>query len=466
MTRRLVAANAIIIVMRMKLRSYGLSVSIAIGLLIPVGASANLLKSTNFRLDPNVANTFGGLGTSPSYKLTDSGGEAAVGAGSSSSYRLTQGYVAQLVHSLSLSVMPSGTYAYWPLDTGNGTQAFDVSMTGDLGNLQAAPTWGVGKIGQALTFNGSTQYVSSTTTQSGPNAMTEEMWFKTTTTSGGRLMGFGSSSTGASASLDRHVYMSNGGQLVFGVNNGTQKTISSAATYNDGAWHHVAVTLGALGMTMVIDGIRAGTDGTVTTGGAYTGYWRMAYDNLAGWPSAPTSSFFAGSLDEVRVYSRQLTDAEIKGDYIAGQSGLQFAHTLPNVTPGTSSTFGSDAVVRTDAGGYNLFIQATSLLTHTDTTTTIPMMAGTVAAPATWTEGTTKGLGFTVTSGTQVEAKWVGSPYNYAGIPLSAMGFHARTGLNGGIPEVTRVQFRADTDASQKQGSYTTNVTYTATLKP
>ena len=447
-------------------RQFGLILGAAALLALPAAVSANLLQSSHFRLDPNVANTFGGTGTSTSYKLTDSGGEAVVGAGSSASYRLTQGYIAQLAHSLQLSVMPSGTYAYWPLDTGNGAQAFDVSMTGDVGNLQSAPTWGAGKLGQALTFNGSSQYVATSTTQTNPTSFTQEMWFKTTTSSGGRLFGFGTAQTGVSGTLDRHVYMTNGGQLIFGVNNGAQKTIATAGAYNDGVWHHVAATLGSAGMTLVVDGARAGTDGTVTTAANYTGYWRMAYDSLAGWPSAPTSSFFAGSLDEARVYTRQLTDAEIKGDYVAGQSGLQFAHTLPNVTPGSSSTYSSDAVVRTDAGGYNLFIQANQLLTHTDTTTTIPMMTGTVGTPTAWTEGTTKGLGFTVTAGTQVEAKWGTGPYLFAGVPLTSTAFHSRTGLNGGIPELTTLLFRADTDSSQKQGSYSTNVTYTATIKP
>ena len=42
----------------------------------------------------------------------------------------------------------------------------------------------------------------------------EEAWFKTTTTSGGKIIGFGNSSTGDSSSYDRHVYMTNAGSLV------------------------------------------------------------------------------------------------------------------------------------------------------------------------------------------------------------------------------------------------------------
>jgi hypothetical protein len=433
---------------------------------LPAVVSADLLQSTNFRLDPNVTSNFGGTGSSASYRLTDAGGEAVVGAGSSQSYKLTQGYIAQLAHSLQLSVMPSGTYAYWPLDTGNGTRAYDVSTTGDVANFVGTPAWGTGKIGQALTFNGTDQYLATTTTQNNPANFTLELWFKTATNQGGHLLGFGSATSGASGSHDRQLYMTDGGQLIFGVNPGSIATISSASSYNDDQWHHVAATGGSGGLTLVIDGVRVGTDAGTTTAGNYTGYWRPAYDTLSGWPSAPTSDFFAGNLDEIRVYSRQLSDAEVKGNYTAGSNGLRFAHTLPDVNAGASTTYSADAIVQTDAGGYDLYIQAPSLLTHTDTTTTMPMMSATIASPAAWTEGVTKGLGFAVTSATQLEPKWGTGPFNYAGVPGTSTVYHSRTGLSGGVPEKTTLQFRADADPGQKSGNYSTTIIYTATLKP
>ncbi|HSX02381.1 MAG TPA: LamG domain-containing protein [Candidatus Saccharimonadia bacterium] len=433
----------------------------------PGAASANLLQSTHFRLDPNVADTFGGTGSSASYKLTDAGGEAVVGSGASQSYKLTQGYVAQLAHSLQLSVLPTGVYASWPLDTGIGTQAYDVSTTGDNGTLQGAPAWTTGKLGQGIVLDGASQYMSTSTTQTSPNTFTLELWFKTTTAQGGRLIGLGDALTGASTNRDRQIYMTNGGQLVFGVNSGSIKTISSTSAYNDGNWHHVAATCGTAGLTLAVDGVRVGTDATTTAGGSYTGSWRLGYDNLIGWPSAPTSSFFAGTLDEARVYSRQLADADIAADYAAGVAGLRSAVVLPSVTPGSSSTGGVDAVVWTDAGGYDLYVQAPKLLTHTDGTTTIPMLAAGIAAPTAWTEGSTKGLGFTVTNGAQVEAKWgIGPSYDYAGLSSAATVYHSRAGFTGGAAEKTSLQYRVDTLPQQKQGSYSTTVVYTATLRP
>jgi hypothetical protein len=449
------------------MRKFKIYLIIAI-VMLPAAASADLLQSSHFRLDPNVASSFGGDGASPSYKLTDTGGEAAVGAGSSQSYKLTSGYVASLPHSLQLSVLPNATYAYWPFDTGTGTQGYDVGMNSDNATLVGAPSWAIGIVGQAVTLNGTTQYASTANQVSGPAAFTEEIWFKSTSSTGGRLMGFGDAQTGASTSRDRQIYLDNAGHIIFGTKPAAlYKTVTTASTYNDGSWHHVAGTLGAGGLLLYVDGVRLGTDTGTTTAGSYSGYWKMGYDDLTGWPSAPTSNFLAGTIDEARVLTRQLSDTEITNDYTAGQNALHGAFTLPNVSPGISQIYSADAVVRTDAGGYDLYIQAPALLKHTDNVTTIPMATATIGTPAIWTEGTTKGLGFTLTAGTSLEGKWGTNPnYAYAGIPNTATVYHSRTGLNGGIPELTTLQFRADTAPSQKAGVYTTTIIYTATVRP
>jgi len=436
-------------------------------IMLPAVASADLLQSSHFRLDPNVAATFGGDTGSTSYKLTDTGGEAVVGSGSSQSYKLTQGYVNQLAHSMQISVLPNATYATWPFDTGTGTQAYDLGMNSDDATLVGAPSWTTGIVGGAVTLNGSSQYAATAKQVSNPTAFTLEIWFKSTSSTGGRLMGLGDAQTGASTNRDRQLYLNNSGQIIFGTHPSGYQTVTTASSYNDGSWHHVAASLGAGGLLLYVDGIRRGTDTGTTTAQNYNGYWRMGYDDLTGWPSAPTSNYLAASIDEARVYTRQLSDGEIDNDHTAGFNALHGAFTLPNITPGISQTYSADAVVRTDAGGYDLYIQAPTLLTHTDTTTTIPMISASIASPAAWSEGTTKGLGFSLTAFTGTDTKWGTNPnYDYAGIPNTATVYHSRTGLNGGIPELTTLQFRADTTPSQKQGTYSTTIIYTATVRP
>ena len=70
-------------------------------------------------------------------------------------------------------------------------------------------------------FNGSNGFVAPDGSSTNPTVYTEEAWFKTTsTTRGGKIIGFGNSRTGISTSYDRHVYMQDDGTLVFGVYTG------------------------------------------------------------------------------------------------------------------------------------------------------------------------------------------------------------------------------------------------------
>jgi hypothetical protein len=429
-------------------------------LLFPMVASANLLQSNHFQLDSN--------GSSGSYKLQATGGEAAVGGGASTSYKLTQGFISHLPHSLQLSVVPSGIFAYYPLDTGVGNQIYDVSTSSDQALAIGGGNWVAGQIGQGIRLDGSSQYISTSISQTDPNPFTYELWFKTTSVSGGVLAGFSDVKTGAGTVSDRNLYMTNSGQLVFGVHTSSYKTISSTTAYNDGAWHHVAASLGSSGLLLVVDGARVATDGTTTVGTTGTGYWRFGYGVLSGWPSAPTSNFLAADIDELHVFSKQLTDPQVNGDYSAGLNKLRFAHVLPLIQPGTSTTYDVDAIVQTDAGGYDLNLQAIALLKKDNAALTIPMIGAAIGSPSAWVEGTTKGLGFSVVGGTSIEAKWGTGPssYNYAGLPLQAGVYHSRTGLNGGVPEKTTLRYRADVSQTQAAGTYSTTVVYTATLKP
>ncbi|MFM9876739.1 MAG: LamG-like jellyroll fold domain-containing protein [Rhodoglobus sp.] len=170
----------------------------------------------------------------------------------------------------------------------------------------------------ALQLNGTTGQVTTPTSMAGPNVFTLEIWFKTTTTVGGKLIGFGNSQAGLSSQYDRHLYLTNSGQVVFGVYPGSVKTVTSAAGYNNGAWHLATATLSAAGMALYLDGTLVGTNTTATTGQAYTGYWRIGYDNLGGWTSVPTSRFFAGTIDSPTVYLTALSAAQVSASYAAG----------------------------------------------------------------------------------------------------------------------------------------------------
>lgn len=160
--------------------------------------------------------------------------------------------------------------------------------------------------------------VSSTNKSSTPGAFTTELWFKTTTNQGGKLIGYGNERTGTSGSYDRHIYMRNDGRLTFGVYTGQTDTIASSTAYNDGVWHQVASSQDSSGMKLYVDGSVVATNPNVTTGEGFSGFWRIGGDNLNSWPDQPASNWFAGGIDEVAVYPQALSAAQIATHYALG----------------------------------------------------------------------------------------------------------------------------------------------------
>jgi hypothetical protein len=220
------------------------------------------------------------------------------------------------------AVTASAPSVYYKLAETTGPSATDSSGHGDTGTYQGGVTYGTPGAckrdgASAVTLNGSTGYLSTSTQSANPQVFTLELWFRTTTARGGKLIGFGNARTGASGEYDRHLYMTNSGQVVFGVYPGQVVTVTSAAAYNNGAWHLVDATLGPAGMALYLDGQPVGTNPD-TAAQSYNGWWRLGYDNLAGWASVPTSAYFAGSLAQAAVYPTALTAAQIADHYRAG----------------------------------------------------------------------------------------------------------------------------------------------------
>ncbi|GAC1559926.1 MAG: hypothetical protein NVS3B13_27620 [Mucilaginibacter sp.] len=227
---------------------------------------------------------------------------------------------------------------------------FSYSFTGGIstdiagsnnGTLQGAPAatndhYGVS--GNAYSFNGSSQYISTATsyTTPGPQAFSISVWFKTSA-AGGYLAGFGSAKTGNSASDDRVVYIGTNGKLYFGVApGGTKSTINTASAYNDGNWHHVVATFSTTnGSNMYVDGALAASNPAMQSALAATGYWRVGYDVLTGWANAPGTAYFNGSLDDVAVANTELTPAQVDVLYGAGSSAFFCAGNTLSLTANT-----------------------------------------------------------------------------------------------------------------------------------
>ncbi|HSN05714.1 MAG TPA: signal peptidase I [Candidatus Angelobacter sp.] len=244
-------------------------------------------------------------------------------------------------------VLGLGPWLYWRLDDTTGVTAADSSGNGRTGTYlpDAGPasfTRGVagaltsGSPDLAVTLNGTTACLAttSTTAVSAPTQLTEVVWFRTTSTAGGKLLGFeapraGVAAMSAGGAYDRQLYLDAAGRVWFGIGTTTRVGISSPAGLNDGAWHMAAATLGPAGMALYVDGAQVATD-PATAAASYSGWWRAGCGNLSGWVAfwdgggSPTGSTnqarnfpFAGSLDEVAVYPTPLTASQVAALYAA-----------------------------------------------------------------------------------------------------------------------------------------------------
>lgn len=172
--------------------------------------------------------------------------------------------------------------------------------------------------GGSVALSGTTTLISTPTQVVNPTVFTELIWFKTST-GGGRLIGFGNSQTGTSTNYDRHLYLSNTGQVIFGVYNNAVFTAISPATYLDGNWHQAAATLSGAGLILYVDGVPVATNTNTTLAQNYTGYWRVGFDSLSGWGTTqPSRFYFTGNLAWAAIYTTALTAAQIKNQYVAG----------------------------------------------------------------------------------------------------------------------------------------------------
>src|SRR5690606_37551578 len=88
---------------------------------------------------------------------------------------------------------------YWRLDETSGTVAADAGLSGTHGTFRGGVSLGTDGFregSRAATFDGAGAMVASDRTFTNPRTYSTELWFRTTTTAGGKLIGFGNNPTG------------------------------------------------------------------------------------------------------------------------------------------------------------------------------------------------------------------------------------------------------------------------------
>lgn len=431
---------------------------------------ADRYSSTNYTIDASVMNGFGGTGSSTNYQMISTGGEAIIGDGTGGSYKLGQGYVAQLDQSLQLTVQPSGLAAYFPLDEENGTAIYDESANGAVGETFNSPAWAGAKVGQGMVFTGNTDAKYAAVPDSVPLSITDKVtvscwiYVPDIASSDGASLGIVTKDSSPGISNPPYELSLAGRRIYFRTNtssNGYQEIYSPNPLLSSATWYYVAGTIDtATGESnLYLDGqlVKQETESTTSladsTGVLHIGRQKSGYSDR----------YFDGTVDHVKVFSRVLTADEVKAEYDAQNAGREAGLSLGTVIPGASNTVLFDAITQASTSSYNLAIHQNNNLTSGGNT--IPAVSGTIASPAAWSEGTTKGLGFTLVSGMGIPGGW-GSGGNYAALPGSATSFYTRTGYTPGTKDVLGMRLRLDADVTQPTGNYTNVMTITGTTIP
>jgi glucose/arabinose dehydrogenase len=215
------------------------------------------------------------------------------------------------VTSSSTPDVTGGLVRNYRLDNNGGTTATDSAGTNNA-TLTNGPVWSAGKIGaSAVTLDGVNDYLATSNlagTLGGTATLTA--WLKTTQVGNVKMYnapGIVGVEQYNGANDIFWGWLDETGRIAFKVGDNTN-VARSTSPVNDGQWHHVAFTRdSATGVIkLYVDGVlnATATSDTGTKSTPFASFGRI--EDTGG-----AINYLAGSLDEIRVYDRVLSDAEV-----------------------------------------------------------------------------------------------------------------------------------------------------------
>ena len=198
-------------------------------------------------------------------------------------------------------------------DALNSANAVDSSGTSNTGISRNVNFQTASKMGNSGNFYFS-NHLNTTNQFSPPQTFSLSGWFKTSSTSGGVIMGYADSQMNIDpTNYDRHVYMSNDGKLNFGVYDGALRIVTSASAYNNGAWHHFAATFSANDQKLYVDGAQVASSTAANFAQGHSGYWRIGNMKMDGWST--NQEHWDGELDDIAFFDAVLTSTDVSTIY-------------------------------------------------------------------------------------------------------------------------------------------------------
>ena|GEM_PF-646076 len=203
-----------------------------------------------------------------------------------------------------------GPVTEWTFNEGVGATANDTSGNGNSGTLNS-PTWTQGKIGNALSFDGTNDYIgtSADIDYGAGNSITVTAWVKYSSCSGnaGYCYIIAKNQTIGGAPYNLGIYPTN--KLAFSVN-GT--SVASTNTFADNKWHYAVGTLTGTTATLYVDGQLQATSAVTPTS-------NNEYVTIGGDDASATYRPFAGSIDQVQIYDYALSSSQVAWNFNRGK---------------------------------------------------------------------------------------------------------------------------------------------------
>src|SRR3989441_20994 len=220
-----------------------------------------------------------------------------------------------------------GLVAAYGFAEGAGTTVADSSGNNNMGTISGATWTTAGRFGNALAFNGTSAVVTvpSSASLQLTTGMTLEAWVSPTVTpSGWRAV--------IDKNLDRYYLTASSDQGNRPVIGGTwaagnQNTVGGSVLAVN-TWTHLAATFDGATVRLYVNGAQVASQAQTTPLTTSTETLQIGGD-------AYTGENFAGLIDEVRIYNRALSAAEIQADMTTPVGGTPPPDTQAPTAPGT-----------------------------------------------------------------------------------------------------------------------------------
>jgi prepilin-type N-terminal cleavage/methylation domain-containing protein len=237
-------------------------------------------------------------------------------------------YSSEIYHALGADIVGN-----WNFDEGSGTIALDSSGYNHHGTIIGGATYttdtpqkaaGQGQGKYALSFDGANDYVNiddSNSLDINENQMSISAWIKPTAGDYRTIVskGYDSADGGYALRITRD---SEPIRAFFQVYNASG-VIGSAGTYNNisnGSWYYLIGTYNGSQVCLYVNGKLDGTCGSLT-GNVKTNALPLSFGRMS--TGGAITQYYPGLIDEVRIYSRALSAAEIQKLYADGLENHQ-----------------------------------------------------------------------------------------------------------------------------------------------